>query len=133
MSQPRPPWRDHDKSPKREDDLRLKAFGVEVEGSGRTVTVLIVAIVLALICGGLTIAGYWLTKDQVEKHDVRSQSEHLTLVSSIDRMVNVVETMTCVLTLNDAERVVFRETGKYCYSYNQLNKPDRETRRHERP
>lgn len=122
----KPIWREHDSHPKRGDDMRIKALGVEIEASGRTVVFVIVAIVL----GMLSVGGFYLANEGLVKHDTRTAVDHQALLSSVDRMVDTVETMTCVLTLNDKERVEFRENGRYCTSYNQQQQR-REMRRQE--
>lgn len=110
----RPTWRNNDDNPKRGDDMRISAMGVEVEASGRTVIFVIVAVVL----GMLSVAGFYMASVSLTKHDDRTALDHSRLVTSVERVVDTMEVMTCVLTLNDQERVRFRETGQYCSSYN---------------
>lgn len=110
----KPDWRSQDAMSRRGDDIKISAFGVAVEASGRTVVFIIVAIVLA----ALSLAGFYLANEALSKHDERTAVDHQKLVTSVDRVVDTVEIMTCVLTLNDSERKAFRENGRYCYSYN---------------
>lgn len=103
----KPPFRERDEIPKRQDDIRFSFLGATVEASGRTVVIVIVAVILGL----LGAAGYFATATAQELHDRLTSEQH-------SRLIETVEIMTCVLTLNEAERKDFRTTGAYCGGYN---------------
>lgn len=124
----KPNWRENDSMPRRGDDIKISAFGASVEASGRTVVFVIVAIVLAM----LSVAGFYLASEALSEHDKTTAVDHRELVTSVNRVVDTVEIMTCVLTLNDAERREFRESGRYCYSYNTQQRYNRQTERQQK-
>lgn len=103
----KPHWREFDSMPRRGDDIRLSFMGASIEANGRTVVIVICAVVIAL----LGIAGWWMSTVAQENHDERTARDHTQLITTI-------EVMTCVLTLNEFERKEFRQTGRYCGGYN---------------
>lgn len=88
----KPPYREYDEQPKRGDDIKLKAFGVEIEASGR----MVIAILIAIVASAIAIWGL-----------MRNEAAH-------DAIWRAFEVQTCVLTLNEAERKEYRTEGKYC-------------------
>lgn len=88
----KPPFREYDDMPKRGDDIRISAFGVTVEASGRIVFLTLVCFLTA----GLAVWGVF-----------RNEAAH----TSISRTLEVT---ICVLTLNEQERREYRTEGKYC-------------------
>lgn len=95
----KPSFRDYDDTPKRQDDIRLKAFGVEVEASGKIVVLTLIALAA---CAG------------VAAHAVTTTKEHDAMLKAIEQQTRAIEVQTCVLTLNEGERREFRIDGKYC-------------------
>lgn len=95
----KPPWRENDDNPKRGDDIRVRAFGVEVEASGRVVILTLIA--LAALGG-------------VVAHAFVNTREHDAMLQAIEQQTRAIELQTCVLTLNEGERREFRTEGKYC-------------------
>lgn len=104
--------------------MKLSAFGMSVEASGRTV----IAIVLAI---AVVAYGFWHEHNTgVRAETLRDAQlvaakqladEHrasiLSLTQEQQRTTGVIATMTCVLTLSEAERTAFRQDGRYCGSY----------------
>lgn len=88
----KPDFRQYDEHPKRHEDIKVKAFGVEVEASGRTVVMLILLVMLVLL-------GFL---------------HHTVTVAALTSMGELQKEMTCVLTLNEDERREYRTEGKYC-------------------
>lgn len=88
----KPSYREYDENPRRGDDIKLKAFGVEVEASGR----MVILIILASVASAIAVWGI-----------VRNESAH-------DGIWRAFEVQTCVLTLNEEERREYRTEGKYC-------------------
>lgn len=89
---PKPPFREYDPQPRRGDDIKLKAFGVEIEASGRIV-------ILTIIASIATAVAVWGV--------IRNEAAHAAIWRAF-------EVQTCVLTLNEAERREYRTEGKYC-------------------
>ncbi len=96
----KPEWRDEDESPKRHDDIHVKAFGVDVEASGRTV-------ILVLLTAALIGFGFF--------HDWKSDGQHSRMaeVQTLNAALNA--TQICVVSLNEQEKREFRIEGKYCH------------------
>jgi hypothetical protein len=88
----KPQFRDYDEKPKRDDDMRLKAFGIELEASGRIVILTILALAALFLAG-------WAAYQNERSHY---------------QLWRALEVQTCVLTLNEQERKEFRTEGKYC-------------------
>lgn len=90
----KPPFREDDEMPKRVDDIRIVfPFNMgSVEASGRTV----VGIILVIAALGYL---FW--------HDFKTERAH-------EASTRTLQTVICVLTLNEAERREYRLSGKYC-------------------
>lgn len=88
----KPDFRNRDDSPKRGDDIRVKAFGVEVEASGRIVILVVISL------AALAVAIWGVYKNEI----------------SHAAMLRAFELQTCILTLNEQERREYRERGRYC-------------------
>lgn len=88
----KPPFREHDQMPRRGDDIKLKAFGVEIEANGKMVILTVIAL------SGLGVAIWGV---------LRNEAAHAAMWRAVERQ-------TCVLTLNEQERREYRTEGKYC-------------------
>lgn len=88
----KPPFRDYDDHPRRNDDIKIKAFGIELEANGKMVILMIIAI------AALTVAVWGI---------FRNEEAHAAMWRAVERQ-------TCVLTLNEQERKEYRTEGKYC-------------------
>lgn len=90
----KPPFREADEIPKRGDDIKITfPFNLgSVEASGRTV----VGIILVISAIGFL---FW--------HDYQTEQAH-------ERTNRTMQTVICVLTLNEQERREYRISGQYC-------------------
>lgn len=110
----KPETRENDETPKRADDIKLSGFGLALEASGRTV-VMIVCAVAALAYG------FWHEQNSRDGHvSIMSEQARTTadLAAEQRRTSGAIAVLTCVLTLNEQERVLFRRDGRYCGGYN---------------
>src|SRR5688572_21182494 len=99
----RPESRDYDAIPKRGDDIKIGALGVTLEASGRTVVLVICAV-------AIVVWGFWhdQNSDRQSTAILHEQARVAAELASEQRQTSAsIATLTCVLTLSEAERVVF--------------------------
>lgn len=102
----KPPFRENDETPKREDDVHISLPWFKFDGSGKLLVSILTTTGLLLVgCGSLGFS-WW--------HDRRVDSEHDAIVHAQQEATNELRTAICVLTLNEFERKEYRTEGKYC-------------------
>lgn len=109
---------------RRETDVEIKTFWFSYTGNGKLLATLVVAVGLLTVSIGAVVGLYFHDRHQLEIHGKMieaAQAEHETLRLAIADQTKAIQDythsndiQTCVISLTEKERVLFRTQGKYC-------------------